>query len=557
MKRLFLIGLFLLLAMAACHTPTREAKRMAARAKALAETAPDSTVWLIDSVLHMPIYFNERQRMDMALLQAEALFGRVTLDDDLSETMNRVATSPELERACEYYAKKKQYAKAAHAALYSGYVQQHYDEKETAMRSYKAAEQYGLLTNDSLTAARAQYWMGNLMFDEYMEEAALSLFKSADIGLGNHYAERASAKNMEAVTYIVLKRFDEAEQCLMQSFEYAEIAQSTEAKLKTLNNYAVFYRLQGEYDQAIDCLRQAKKVSKSSKLFQHYLNMGKTFSAMHELDSASFYYQRIEDLLPTTEIRNEIKVSAYGALSHFAESQNNDSLALKYRIVHESLLYEEMRQHQEQAVFRIQQQYDYESLQNSLNRKIILRHRIILIISILLFASAILILVLQYRHKQLIAAEAELQQQIDAMKQDLRQTVKSAVMDEEVAARLRMMLTATRAQQRGKDPNNEWLPLVRQVMNGKDSLFEAARSAIETAYPNLYALIKEEHPNLSDTEAKVCLLSFCDLSNAEIAKLLGLSLNTVNQNRSTLRKKLNLKPDRMKEQLRYVLSESN
>ena len=150
-----------------------------------------------------------------------------------------------------------------------------------------------------------------------------------------------------------------------------------------------------------------------------------------------------------------------------------------------------------------------------------------------------------------------MQQQIDAMKQDLRQTVKSAVMDEEVAARLRMMLTATRAQQRGKDPNNEWLPLVRQVMNGKDSLFEAARSAIETAYPNLYALIKEEHPNLSDTEAKVCLLSFCDLSNAEIAKLLGLSLNTVNQNRSTLRKKLNLKPDRMKEQLRYVLSESN
>jgi DNA-binding CsgD family transcriptional regulator len=91
-------------------------------------------------------------------------------------------------------------------------------------------------------------------------------------------------------------------------------------------------------------------------------------------------------------------------------------------------------------------------------------------------------------------------------------------------------------------------------MNGKEDPFEAARSVLETAYPKLYSTIKESYPDLTETEAKVCLLSCSDLSNAEIAELLGLSTNTINQNRSNLRKKLNLKPDKMKEQLRQALS---
>jgi len=93
-----------------------------------------------------------------------------------------------------------------------------------------------------------------------------------------------------------------------------------------------------------------------------------------------------------------------------------------------------------------------------------------------------------------------------------------------------------------------------QVMNGKKDLFEAAQTSVEMAYPNLYAILAEKYPNLTETETKICLLSFCDISNAEMAELLGLRLNTINQNRSTLRKKLNLDFDKMKEQMRDVLA---
>jgi ATP/maltotriose-dependent transcriptional regulator MalT len=213
-----------------------------------------------------------------------------------------------------------------------------------------------------------------------------------------------------------------------------------------------------------------------------------------------------------------------------------------------------MIQRQEQTIYRIQQQYNYESLQNVMNRKIIQRHLIILIISILLLVTTIIVLVLQYRRKQLLESEEEMKQQMDAMKQDLLQTVKTSVLDQEISSRLRMIIFAYRTSQRENDPKKEWQPLVMKVMNGKDSPFEAAHSILETAYPRLYSTIKENYPNLTETEAKVCLLSCSDLSNTEMADLLGLSLNTVNQNRSNLRKKLNLKPDRMKEQLRSALS---
>ena len=49
-----LIGLAFL---AACDATTREARRMVKRAELLADTLPDSTVRLIDSVLRMPASF--------------------------------------------------------------------------------------------------------------------------------------------------------------------------------------------------------------------------------------------------------------------------------------------------------------------------------------------------------------------------------------------------------------------------------------------------------------------------------------------------------------------
>ncbi len=563
MKRIVWIGILFLLALTACDGTTHEARRMVKCAEQLADTLPDSAARLIDSVLRMPASFSERERMDMALLQAEALFGErgqeisPVMDDDFFDEHAYISTSPELERAAVYYAKKKQYAKAAHAALYSGFVQQHYDEKEAAMRSFKEAERYGKMVCDSLTVARAEYRMGKMLYHQGIEKEALSSLKISEKLIGNRNADRAIIENSKAVVYLLMNQNDSAELCLQQSEILAKKGNYGRISCRLCNNYSVLYRLEGKYDEAIAALQQMVDDSNldDTERLLLYLNISNVYFSTKEMDSAIKYYERIETLLPTVNPNKETQATAYEALSHYAEALDNNTLALQYREKHERILYELMLQRQEQTIYRIQRQFDLESFQNEMNKKIIKRHVAILIMSILLLIATLIALVLQYRQKRLLELEEEMKRQMDAMKQNLSQTVKFSVLDQEVSSRLRMILTAFDRAQRAKDPQKEWQSLARQVMNGKDNPFDAARSVLEMVYPHLFSTIKENYPDLTETEAKICLLSCSDLSNQEIADFLGLKPNTVNQNRSNLRKKLNLKPERMKEQLQSVFSE--
>ncbi len=563
MKRFGWIGFMVLLAFVACHTPTREARRMVDRAERLADTLPDSTARLIDSVLRMPVYFSERERMDMALLQAEALFGdqgnaiSPVMDDDFFDNHGNLSTSPELERASAYYAKKKQFAKAAKAALYSGFVQQHYNEKEEAMKSFKEAEQYGGLVNDSLSVAQAEYWMGKMLYYDGMEQEALNSLLISESLIGNRYADRAFIENSKAVLYILMNQYDSAEICLQKGLVWADKAHFEKAQQKILNNYAVLCRLEKKYDHSIAYLTQMVKLNdnEETNLFLYYLNMGKTFASAKEMDSVELYFKHVETLLSNKGIMLESKVSAYDALSQFAEERGDFQNALKFKEQREDFLAKVLVQRQEQAVYRVQHQYDYESLQNVMNKKIIRKHNVILIISVLLLITTIIIVILQYRHKQLLESEKEMKRQMDVLRLDLRQTVKSSVVDNEISSRLRTILLANRILKRTNAPQKEWQSLVSQIMNGGQEPFEAARDVLETVYPHLYSAILGNYPDLTETEAKICLLSCSELSNKEIAEFLGLRPNTVNQNRSNLRKKLDLKPDRMKEQLHAALFE--
>ena len=229
MKRHVIILLLVASVLTACTNPQREARRMVRQAEQLFDTLPDSTASLIDSVLHMPVYFNERQRMDMALLQAEALFGdrgneiSPVMDDDFFDDKPFLTTSPDLERAAAFYAKKKKYDKAAHAALYSGFVQQHYSDKTAAMQSFKDAERYGTIVKDSLTVAQAEYRMGKMLYEEGRKQEALLSFKTSSNYIGQRYVEQATIENGKAIVYMLLNQNDSSEFCLQQSIHYSQI----------------------------------------------------------------------------------------------------------------------------------------------------------------------------------------------------------------------------------------------------------------------------------------------------------------------------------------------
>lgn len=104
-------------------------------------------------------------------------------------------------------------------------------------------------------------------------------------------------------------------------------------------------------------------------------------------------------------------------------------------------------------------------------------------------------------------------QKLVQMKQELVQSKRVSTFDEAIDSLMVMILKAHRISKQANDPKNEWRPLVSAVMSGKDDPFEAAKSVIEKAYPDLLSTLCKKHPDLSETDARVCLLSCPNLNN--------------------------------------------
>ena len=543
-----LIGLAFL---SACDATTREARRMVKRAEQLADTLPDSTVRLIDSVLRMPASFSERERMDMALLQAEALFGdhgqeiSPVMDDDFFDEHAILSTSPELERAATYYAGKKQYANAAHAALYSGFVQQHYNEKESAMRSFKEAEQYGKLAVDSLTVAHAEYWMGKMLYNEGREEEAFVLLQAALSGFGNHNTDKALALNLMGCRYRLQADVDKAETCFHQGILETKKSHSNKVNNKLLNNYAVFYRLQGDYDKAIASLQQITEFSclKDVDLLLLNLNMGKVYFDMKTMDSAAKYYQHMEAILPTADVKKETIVSAYGALSSFAESQSNTAMALQYREKHERSLYDVMIQRQEQTIYRIQQQYNYESLQNKMIQERSRMQRFVAIGIVLLLCIVALFF---YQSSQRNKKEAETNANLFHFMQQNRALVESNIEHEKKVLDTMQQLsnmyyarfkTMQKLSFSIENPKNKIaLKDLEKVVFGDGEHWEAVKEVIDALYPGLRESVTYKYPEMDEMERRVFILSRFKLPRMEEAALLGISTSVLDKLRTRVHK---------------------
>ena len=177
----------------------------------VAATDPDSALILIDSVLNIRALLDDDTRMDISLMQAEALFGHP--DGERRELSRRIKTwkiytMPELERAAGFYAENKDYHKAAFAAIYSGYVLRELRADDEAMVSFKDAAKYAELAGDSLTFARAQYNVARLLYEKHLENQAADLLYKTEKAFGDKYDERALAINLMAGSNIIMGHYD-------------------------------------------------------------------------------------------------------------------------------------------------------------------------------------------------------------------------------------------------------------------------------------------------------------------------------------------------------------
>lgn len=534
MKKHIVIILTLLFALSSCDSDLRRAKRYYRQAQEVAATDPDSALILIDSVLNIMVFLDDDIRMNMSLMQAEALFTHP--DGERRELSQRIKakkiyTMPELERSAEYFAEKGDYPRASYGALYSGYVLRELRD-DAAIVCFKDAAKFAELANDSLTYARANYNVARLLYEKYFEDQAIELLLKTEKAFGDNYAERALALNLMAGSNIVLGSFDNAEKCLEQSINYAITSNSTKAYRKSMNNYSVLHREKGEIEEAIECLRCLDDESDTTKILIHYLNYGKTFVKGLQYDSAAYYFNKVIDLLPVAKLKDDNVASAYNGLSKFEEARGNYKSALSYKqkqlVLHDKI----HTQLREDNLYHINKKYDYEALQNDMNRRIISNYRIEIMLAVVIIIVLAVALVLYYRIIQKNKKEAEMKATLLKVMKDNENLIQDK--SDNLAEKLRSM---QRLEILSKDHKDKYLLAnLEKEMFGDKNHWEVMTDLFNAVYPGLYDTLKEKYPDMSEIECRVYMLSNFDLTRLDEALLLDVSTSVLDKARGKVKK---------------------
>lgn len=534
MKKHIVIILALLFALSSCDSDLRRAKRYYRQAQEVADS--DSALILIDSVLNIMVFLDDDIRMNMSLMQAEALFTHP--DGERRELSQRIKakkiyTMPELERSAEYFADKGDYLKASHGALYSGYVL-HELRDDAAMVCFKDAAKYAEITGDSLTYARANYNVARLLYEKYFEDQAIDILSKTEKAFGDNYVERALALNLMAGSNIVLGRFDNAEKCLEQSINYAITSKSTKAYWKIMNNYSVLYREKGEIEEAIEYLRRLDDEADTTKIIMHYLNMGITFVKGQQYDSADYYLKHVKYVLPLANIREDVVASAYNAFSVFEEIRKDYASALSYRKMHEKLQYNIQEDLRKDNLYHINQKYDHETLQNTMNRRIISNYRIEMMLAVMIIIVLAVALILYYRIIQKNKKEAEMKATLLKVMKDNENLIQDK--SDNLAEKLRSM---QRLEILTKDQKDKYLLAnLEKEMFGDKNHWEVMTDLFNTIYPGLYDSLKEKYPDISELECRVYMLNDFRLSRIDEALLLDVSTSVLDKVRGKVKKLL-------------------
>lgn len=534
MKKHLVIILALLFALSSCDSDLHRAKRYYQQAKEVVASDPDSALILIDSVLNIMVFLDDDIRMNMSLMQAEALFTHP--DGERRELSQRIKakkiyTMPEMERSAEYFAEKGDYLKASYGALYSGYVL-HELRDDAAMICFKDAAKYAEITGDSLTYARAQKNVARLLYESYMIDQAIDVLMKTENYFGNNYAERVNVLNSMAVLNILLKRFVVAEKCLEQGLTYLNLKASPNMYWKVVINFSVCCREQGKIDDAIGYLRNLDDESDTTKILIHYLNYGKTFVKGLQYDSAAYYFNEVKKLLPSAKIKDETIVSAYGAFSAFEELRKDYASALLYRKMHENLQFEIQEKLRKDNLYHINQKYDYETLQNTMNRRIISNYRIEMMMAVVIISVLAVALALYYRIIQKNKKEAEMKATLLRVMKDNENLIQDK--SDNLAEKLRSM---QRLEILSKDHKDKYLLAnLENEMFGDKNHWEVMTDLFNTIYPGLYDSLKEKYPDMSELERRVYMLNDFKLSRLDEALLLDVSTSVLDKARGKVKK---------------------
>lgn len=208
-----------------------------------------------------------------------------------------------------------------------------------------------------------------------------------------------------------------------------------------------------------------------------------------------------------------------------------------------------MNKWQEDNLVEIQRKFDFEVQQNHYNSQLLKRSRIALWLAVSLLVLACVVAILIYRtaqkNKQLERIKDELLT-FKRQNKDLQENLSTQEEGRHFLAdcenrlekelRLRHKLLCQYEIYRSNKGDKAALEAMRVALYGKRDFKKATLNLFEQLYPGLSCIIRQRYPELSEQDFMSVVLSYFNVSRADEALLLGISVDMVDKNRARIRK---------------------
>ena len=473
-----------------------------------------------------------------------------------------ISQDDQIFEAYDFFVKQKDYGSAAPAALYSGCVRQAKKEYKSAMNCYKEADKYGRMVGDSVSAAFAQYYIGDLLNNSGNEADAIVNYKAAAELWGDSLSRKAKCLNAVAMMNLLIDEYDSAFVYLDQALNLAQTAKDQVTEASVWNNYSVAYQLIDDYDAALDCLRKSVPLVDEKRRPIALLNLAKVYLALDNRDSLDYYKTQMFNAMETVECSPETQAAVYGFLIKDALAVGDYEKAYQFEKQHEQVALDLLSDQNQSSVLEIQKKYDFEAQANQHNRQMLSRQRLIIVLTIVLIAALVLvtILILNALKKKRIEAEinanllelkkrnaqqqqeqTEMQAQYDELqKQNAQQSELQAEFGDKLKDEYLQKCNIIRCfEVLSRDRSNPiaFKDLEKSLFDGEDH-WAGFEAAFEGVHPGFIAFVHKQYPDLSDMEFRYCLLSHFKLSRQEYANVLGCSVYNVDKIRASLNNKM-------------------
>ena len=463
-----------------------------------------------------------------------------------------ISNDDQIFEAYSFFVKHKDYKNAAPAALYSGCVRQAKKEYESAMNCYKEADYYGRMVGDSVSAAFAQYYIGDLLNASGNETEAITNYKTAAELWGDSLSRKAKCLNAVAMMNIVIDEYDSAFVYLKQALNLAQTSNDKVTEASVWNNYSVAYQLLDENETALNCLRKTVPLVDEKRRPIALLNLAKVFLALDERDSLEYYKSQMLNAIETVECKPETMAAVYGFLIKDALSVGDYENAYQFEKQHEQVALDLLSDQTQSSVLEIQKKYDFEAQANQHNRQMLSRQRLIIVLIVVLLAAlvAVTLLVLNALKKKRIEAEinanllelkkrnAQQQQERSEMKEQLEELQKQTdgKLKDEYLQKCHI-IRCFEVLSHDRSNSMAFKDLEKSLFEGDDH-WAGFEVAFEGVHPGFIASVRQSYPDLTDLEFRYCLLSHFKLSRQEYADALGCSVYNVDKVRASLNNKM-------------------